>query len=563
MEILGTTRLRIRDQNELLNQIAGTYKDFYRAAMEYIDNSIDAAEMNQRKTNQKDCRLEIHIDTKGKKITFIDNCGGMNPQELCNLLNNVGRSSKKHVPWTNGQFGFGVHAFRAFAKHAVFISRKDKDNEASITIDRSFDENTDVKCLATKKDILKKCGTQVEISKFDTQVFKKSEICSRLVNEIEHHFDDVLRKGLIDILVFENDSKPYKCRFFDFVSPQGETVNRKFEFVENNNKHTITVALKVLLKTQDNRLPVLTNKNRRIQTIADLKSYKTYLRYKGLSNAVWNNPFVVGYVEIDDITSPNLTRDDLKDTGGREKLYDALIEVQTELERKVDEVMNKKASDSYHKFSSLISDCLSNILKTFKLRYERSLPTQMNGGGDEEIDDEKSDNLTVGGVGDGGFRNASPDKFCPPGSDKHDNIKPGVEGKRGGEGDVNTGTQTGNSQNRLTAAPGPKIIFQSHVGEDRVIDLDHSLIINTQHNDFILRNRGGSSGIKLDTRLINYISLVVAPYCVHRLFEKTGKMPTPIDVGSNLVNLSTRLEDTLNSAMLGREIKAETNMDLM
>lgn len=562
MEVLGTTRLRIRDQNELLNQIAGTYKDFYRAAMEYIDNSIDAAEMSQRKTKRDDYRLEIHIDTKGKKITFIDNCGGMSPDELCNLLNSVGRSSKKQVPWANGQFGFGVHAFRAFAKHAVFISKKENDQEASITIDRSFDETTDVKCIATKKDVLKKYGTYVEISKYDGQVFKKSEIFKRLVNEIEHHFDDVLRKGSIDILVSEDGSKFYKCRYFDFSSLQGEEINRTIDLEDNEEKHKIKVVLKVLLKTQDNRLPVLTNKNRRIQTISDLKSYKTYLRYKGHSNAVWNNPFVVGYVEIDDITSPNLTRDDLKDTAGRENLFDLLLDVQLELERKVDEVMNKKASDSYHKFSSLISDCLSNVLKNFKLRYERPLPTQALGNDDDNVDPDDSSGLTFGGVGEGGASNKPPEKDTPSGSDVHDNVRRGENGNKGGAGSQTTGQQQGSSQNRLTVSSGPKIIFQSHAGEDRVIDLDHSLIINTQHNDFILRNRGGSTGIKLDARLINYVSLVVAPYCVHRLFEKSGKMPTPIDVGSNLVNLSTRLEDTLISVMLGHEIKAEGRTEL-
>src|SRR5262245_49206395 len=141
MAVLAKTRLIIREQSELLNQIAGTYKDFYRAAMEYIDNAIDAATILQQRGESVKPLLRIHIDTHAKTVSFNDNCGGMSPQELCELLSEVGRSKKKAVPWANGQFGFGVHAFRAFAREATFVSRKKGHQEARITIDRTFDEN--------------------------------------------------------------------------------------------------------------------------------------------------------------------------------------------------------------------------------------------------------------------------------------------------------------------------------------------------------------------------------------------------------------------------------------
>jgi HSP90 family molecular chaperone len=136
MTVLAKTRLTIRDQSELLNQIAGTYKDFYRAAMEYIDNAIDAATTLQHRHEQIKPLLRIHIDTNAKTVSFADNCGGMSPQELCELLSEVGRSKKKTVPWANGQFGFGVHAFRAFAREAIFISRKKGQPEACIRIEK-------------------------------------------------------------------------------------------------------------------------------------------------------------------------------------------------------------------------------------------------------------------------------------------------------------------------------------------------------------------------------------------------------------------------------------------
>ena len=67
MAVIERTRLRIRDQAELLNQIAGTYKDFFRAAMEYVDNAVDAATSVRQSGGRSVCVLRIHIDTVSKE----------------------------------------------------------------------------------------------------------------------------------------------------------------------------------------------------------------------------------------------------------------------------------------------------------------------------------------------------------------------------------------------------------------------------------------------------------------------------------------------------------------
>src|SRR5437016_4399587 len=193
MAVLARTYLMIRDQSELLNQIAGTYKDFYRAAMEYIDNAIDAATILVQRGESITPVLKIHINSVAKSVSLTDNCGGMSAQELCDLLSEVGRSKKKAVPWANGQFGFGVHAFRAFAREATFISRKKGGQEARITIDRTFDETKEVSCESTDGKQLDKPGTRVIIGRFDPHVFKRPVFMKSLVSEVEHHFDDVLR----------------------------------------------------------------------------------------------------------------------------------------------------------------------------------------------------------------------------------------------------------------------------------------------------------------------------------------------------------------------------------
>lgn len=554
MKIISKTKLKIRDQHELLNQIAGTYKDFFRAAMEYIDNAVDAASIQKENGAALKAVLEINVDINGKKVSFTDNCGGMSPQELCDLLSEVGRSKKKTVPWANGQFGFGVHAFRAFAKEAVFVSQKKGHEEAKIKIDRTFDENMSVPCESTDGKQLDKPGTRVTISKFDPQVFKKQIFVKALISEIERHFDDVLRSKLIKIIVTDGSSRQYECQPFNFSHLAGVPVKKEISIQINGSKKNISVDLKILERVQENHLAVLTNKQRRVQNICDLKSYKNFARDKGKDISVWANPFIVGSIEINDICSPNLTRDDLKDSLDRESLYEKIFEIQCEVEVLVDKIMNDKTQESFQKLGSVMSDCLSRIMRSFRLQYEVPVPSAAPGVFEKRMVEGEGD-IPFGGEGVGGG-GVGPNE-TGSGGDRPSEGSSGIGDEKygGGGGPQDKTADSGKSKDQLLQKPGPRIEFQNHAGADRIIDLGNSLIINTQHPDFIKRNSSKSGKIKLDNRLLNYVSLVIAPPCIHRLFEKKGKVPTALEVGSNVIDLGLKLEQELVSTVLNEEIE--------
>lgn len=554
MAILEKTRLMIRDPSGLLNQISGTYKDFYRAAMEYIDNAIDAASIIHQRGEAIKPVLRIRIDTTAKSVSFIDNCGGMSPHELCGLLSEVGRSTKKTVPWANGQFGFGVHAFRAFAREATFVSRRKGHPEGCITIDRTFDENKEVACEATDGKQLERPGTCVTISRFDPQVFKKPIFMKSLISEIEHHFDDVLHAGFISILVSEDKTKAHDCQYFDFADLPGLALKKLISIAVGSENKQISVDLKVLDRSMDNRLPVLTNKQRRVQTVADLKSYKIFIRARGENSSVWSNPFVVGSIEIHDMCSPNLTRDDLKDSPARDALYEQMLLVQKELQTLVNEFMNRKVHESYKKLGNVMSDCLSRILRTFKLQFEQTMPTGRPGEFEKKMIEETGD-VPFGGDEPGGGGPGPDEKGSGGISSEKGKSGVGEGSSGGGSGDKRKGATSGSSTEQAAPSPGPRIEFQNHAGEDRIIDLGNSLIVNTQHPDFLSRNRSSTGKIRLDARLLNYVSLIIAPPCVHRLLEKRGKVTTALEVGKNIVDLSTRLEHELTNTVLGSEIE--------
>ncbi len=552
MKIALKTRLKIRDQHELLNQIAGTYKDFFRAAMEYIDNAVDAGSILREKGTPIKPILDIQVDLVGKKVSFTDNCGGMTPQELGELLSEVGRSKKKTVPWANGQFGFGVHAFRAFAKEAVFISKKKGSDESRIRIDRSFDENVEVPCEITDGKQLEKPGTRVTISKFDPQVFKKSIFLKALVSEIERHFDDVLRSGMIKIYLADGGSKKYECQAFSYSTFPGTPYKKELSITGSSKK--INVDLRILEKVQENRLPVLTNKQRRVQNISDLKSYKNYVRENGKDISVWSNPFVVGAIEINDICSPNLTRDDLKDSSARDLLYENILIVQKDVEILIDKVMDSKTQDSFRKLSSIMSDCLSRIMRGFRLQYEQMAPSSIPGEYEKKVMEDSGD-VPFGGDEAGGGGAGPNSKGSGGDADLNGKSGLGDDEKGGGGKQKSKSSGEGLSKDQMIQGPGPRIEFQNHAGADRVINLGNSLVINTQHPDFIKRNSSKSGKIKLDTRLLNYVSMVISPECVHKLFEKKGKVPTPLEVGSNVIDLGLKLEQELAATVLNEEIE--------
>jgi len=363
-----------------------------------------------------------------------------------------------------------------------------------------------------------------------------------------------LRAGLIRITVTEDRSRPYECKSFDFSDLPGVPLKKEMPVRIDGVEKNVTVDLRILDRILDNRLPILTNKQRRVQTMADLKSYKNFLRNKGESSYVWSNPFVTGFIEINDLCSPNLTRDDLRDSSARDVLYDHLVLAQKELQALVDDTMNRKTQESFKKLGNVMSDCLSRILRNFKLQFEQLAPTAKPGQFEKRIHEEGGD-VPFGGDEPGGG-GPGPDEIGSGG-------EPAVNGRSGvGDRDYGGGDESkrktsgaGRSEERLVSSPGPRIEFQNHTGGERIIDLGNSLIINTQHPDFIQRNASKSGKIKLDARLLNYVSLVIAPPCVHRLFERRGKVPTALEAGTNIVDLSMKLEQELIAAVLGHEIE--------
>ena len=89
-------------------------------------------------------KIDVYIDPEKKKVTFVDNCQGMERDVLLRIIRDIGSSNKKAQSWTNGEFGFGIQSFRACAEKLVVISKTESmPCPLKIVIDRKENEVPD------------------------------------------------------------------------------------------------------------------------------------------------------------------------------------------------------------------------------------------------------------------------------------------------------------------------------------------------------------------------------------------------------------------------------------
>lgn len=548
MSEIRKAKLRIADVKGIVNHIASTYKEFYRAAMEYIDNSVDAAYDEIETGVEKQFWVNVVIDYESKKLIFIDNCKGMTPEELCGLVENIGLSKKKGCPWLNGQFGFGVHAARAFAKKIKFYSKTSSRAGASIEIDRDVDENTDISCETT--DYLDnrgmEHGTVVEISNFNKKVFNKT-IYAKLADEIRKHFEDILRDEKIKITIIERkDGKDisYPIKPFDYESLAGNILRKEIP-IETDGKKVVKVELKIADKPQKDRLVTIQNKGRRISDLVEMKSFIQFYKNNEKNINIWKNPYLVGRIEVNGACSPNITRDDFEPGEIRDEIYLKLSELDSEIKKLIEDKAKSQNQEAYNKLGNIMSDYLNDYLRKFRFEFYKPEPKldekEIEENPEINIADETAKQLDIKGVSSIGLagtpvgenRNSSSSGHGEEErKDNDENIpivkEPGTDavGKGDETGELPSVKSKGKEKIEPKKTSGPRIKFRDIGADaDRSVGAGDTIEINTLHPDFIKRNAEKNGEIILSPRLLNYVSIIIAPIIIQNVYEKQGQMP--------------------------------------
>ncbi len=77
---------------------------------------------------------------------------------------------------------------------------------------------------------------------------------------------------------------------------------------------------------------------RQIAYASDIRSFMEASKHKAV---LWGHPQVLGYIDVGDMVDPVITRDEFKLTPARTALYEALVALEKDLRRALDEARNK------------------------------------------------------------------------------------------------------------------------------------------------------------------------------------------------------------------------------
>lgn len=368
-ESQGTLDLQISDPVSMLNEIARRYESTERILMEYVDNALDDAEVLFRENNKaypQEVKIELIIDYPNRAVTIRDNCRGMEKETLERIVRNVGESQKRGVTWVNGRFGFGVQAFRAAAdvihfqtKHAAhphFVLDLQRDQHHGIPGARPVAE-------AFPSD--SGTGTIVRLDAFEEEWFENVTAVS-IKEEIESHFERLLARPNLTILVSEAGDAPLRCEPFRYRDLPGQAIQRTLKMEYKGNIYPVEIHLKIADVEVPGRTVRFFARGRRINQVSEIKSFIRKSKYR---TSVWGHPHLLGYIEVGEIVRPVITRDDFVRNKSRVIFYDGILGLEEEIKNALDRI-NEAQRDST---LSRLEDVLRDVLETIARQDRRQL----------------------------------------------------------------------------------------------------------------------------------------------------------------------------------------------
>jgi len=507
-------RINIPDPKELLRNIAGMYQSATRVIMEYIDNSLDDAEYFFEKDSRYPYPIEItaEIDSKNRRVTVYDNCRGMSREEMARIVEYVGCSNKKAQPWTNGQFGFGVHAFRACCRELEIITKTREGNPWRMTIPRDTNEIPDEE-ERPSRSFPYPSGTIVILKEFERDWWKELSP-EELVKEVELHFNHMLRRKGLSLQVVEG-KRTYICKPYDISVFDGQEFVREIDTIHDRSRVTtrlarpVEVHLKVCRTPVAGKQPLFLNKGRRIEEVRRTKSYLTVSPFKG---KVWAHPHLVGYIEINGNLEPTLDRADFKRSGKRKPIYEEIACMEEEVHAALAAISRSSSAESLARLGNLLTKLLEEMA-----REDRMLLREVFGRGGEvglSAAEEAEMELIEPGEGDG---DAGKSAGEPVGETLDVEETPG---ELSGRSRRRSGFAIRFDDTSLDA------LIQDDDSIPRSSLIEDTINIYVNHPDFSERVAQDKRGVlKLTERLSSYLASIIAAHYKDAFYHKYKLQP--------------------------------------
>lgn len=376
----------------LIPNIASLYNDTNRIFMEYIDNGLDSAEAYfDNKTNSYNKKIKISLKIEGDhirngKVVISDNCTGI--INFNKVVESIGDSDKRGQFSTNGQFGYGIYSFMAACDRLEIISKQENGKAYYLPISASqFKTSKQDDVNFPDPEIVPytdKSGTTIILSQFNKAMWKNIDL-EAIKNEVEKHFELMLRRANLEIEIIEHSGKKYICKAFDYNKFDGDVYENKVDCLNTSQgkknpqlfefspEHPIHLFLKITKGKIIERKPIFVIKGRRIAEIKDLRSFKS--NHKG---DIWNHPNLTGYIDLGGFLEPTIARTDFKNTPNSKALFEKLIELE-ELILEFLKDINKKSDEKHYKeLEDELNKALSKLARIDSMNYRTDLISGKN-----------------------------------------------------------------------------------------------------------------------------------------------------------------------------------------
>ncbi len=565
----------------IIPNIASLYTDTNRIFMEYIDNSIDSAEVFfDPTTNSYSKNIFITLTIKFDSVEIKDNCFGITNFEK--VVQSVGNSDKKEQPWTNGQFGYGIYSFMAACKSLEITSKLENENKAkSILIDRSkFDEDhqkdvsfPDPECVNYSYP----SGTKIVLSGFDKDRWKQINF-DEIKDEIEKHFELLLARKNIQIKLIDDrtnlgdgsslEPEEIICRTFDYDQYEGDVYEKSIKelYFEKGRKFPkkvklivpkpVHIFLKVIKGRTINKPPVFIIKGRRIAEIKDIKQFKS--KHK---SEIWGHPNMTGYIDLSDFLEPTIARNDFKSNDRSKALFNKLLELEPLILEVIRDVNKETETQHYQVLEDKLNKALSKLAKidamNFRKEYLSGNEVNLQKGGTGQAFDEGygekdqgSENNSASGTGWGG-ENEGEGKG-PSGEQGED-----TSGGKNEGGDFASDKEADNpfedtgfkGSEKKRSGFNIKFVDGEIINEETNKPIRSQLIGGTirifkEHEDFRSRvNMTRAKEPKISQRLITYLAGEITVHYKDKLQTRNGQPEYNKQLFENLVEFIYQFED--------------------
>ena len=228
--------LQVSNPALLLNHMAERYSSTSRILMEFVDNGLDDAEAlfdSETGSYQREVTIDVFVSRASRTLRILDNCRGMSPDTLSRVVMRVGESRKRGASFVNGQFGFGMQAFRAACSTLTVRSSSStmtttttttthlssstagssggapKTSAFQIRVQREKDEfqlEPLPESAPEASALVGRTGTEVLLEGFDPQWVDESFSVGAIAREIESHFERLLARENLQIRVWDDDA---------------------------------------------------------------------------------------------------------------------------------------------------------------------------------------------------------------------------------------------------------------------------------------------------------------------------------------------------------------------